>query len=81
MTGFGWWRVYEGPMMLRPGTDLKLLKISRHRVCEGCATRLQLAGIPMVFEGPPDDNACCFYCGLESPFSQQTRQPVLRLVS
>lgn len=77
---FGWWVVYEGPGMMRPGIDLKLLKSSTHRVCDSCATKLQLAGVPMVFEGEPDgDPFLCFYCLEEAPNSQSKRS--LRLVS
>src|SRR5438105_91655 len=53
MSQFGWWVVYEGPGMLRSGIDLKLLKPNSHRVCGQCSTKLQLAGVPMVYEGEP----------------------------
>lgn len=80
MTGFGWYAVFEGPGMLSPGIDPKLLKASQHRVCEVCATKLQLAGIRMNFEGPPDgDPFTCFYCLAQAENSQNRRS--LRLVS
>ena len=80
-SSFGWYVVSEGPGMLRPGIDLKLLKTSSHRVCGQCATKLQLAGVPMRYEGPPDDNGPCFYCLGEAPGQSQAQRPTLRLVS
>ena len=80
MSQFGWWAVCEGPGMLRSGIDLKLLKTTAHRVCGPCATKLQLAGVPMVYEGEPDgDPFICFYCLDEAPNSQS--KTTLRLVS
>ena len=50
--------------MLRPGTDIKLLHAKSRRLCEVCASKLQLAGMPMVFEGEPDEEVFdCFGCG------------------
>jgi hypothetical protein len=61
MSGFGWYRVYDGPLMLRPGTDLKRQHARQRRVCEVCESTL---GLPMVFDGPPDaEDFDCFYCG------------------
>ena len=80
MSQFGWYVVCEGPGVLRSGIDLKLLKTSTHRVCGSCVTKLQLAGVPMTFEGPPDDTGPCFYCLGQAP-EQQERRPTLRLVS
>ena len=79
MNQFGWYAVCEGPGMLRSGIDLRLLKTSSHRVCPTCATKLQLAGVPMTYEGEPDgDPFTCWYCLDTAPNSQSKRS--LRLV-
>jgi hypothetical protein len=68
MGDFGWYRIYEGPMMLRPGTDVKLLHARQRRCCGVCADKLKLIGTPIVYDGPPDededhDDFSCHYCG------------------